>query len=233
MTFVLSDIHGCYDQYIALLQEIGLTSQDTLYVLGDVLDRGVAPFKVLQDMMNRSNVFPILGNHDFVAVLCLKELSKEITEKSLGSLDVNIIGTISDWLNDGGETTLKEFRNLSPEDRADIMDYLGEFSLGEEVNVGGTTYILTHAGLGNFAPDKSLDDYSLEELAFGRTDYTRQFFDNKYLVTGHTPTRLIPGNSKPDFIYRNNNHIAIDCGCVFGGRLGAICLDTGEEFYVE
>ena len=233
MTYVISDIHGCYDQYIALLQKIALSSQDTLYILGDVLDRGPAPFKVLQDMMNRSNVFPLLGNHDFVAAVCLKELSKEITDESLDRLDKNMLSVISDWLSDGGATTLKEFRSLSPEDRADVMDYLGEFSLAEEIIVDGKTYILAHAGLGNFAPDKSLGDYSLEELAFGRTDYTSQLFGDKYLITGHTPTSLIPGNSKPDYIYRNNNHIAIDCGCVFGGRLGAICLDTGEEFYVE
>ena len=233
MTFVISDIHGCYDQYIALLQKIALSSQDTLYILGDVLDRGPAPFKVLQDMMNRSNVFPILGNHDFVAAVCLKELSKEITDESLDRLDKNMLGVISDWLSDGGATTLKEFRSLSPKGRADVMDYLGEFSLAEEIIVDGKTYILAHARLGNFAPDKSLGDYSLEELAFGRTDYTSQLFNDKYLVTGHTPTSLIPGNSKPDYIYRNNNHIAIDCGCVFGGRLGAICLDTGDEFYVE
>ena len=30
---------------------------------------------------------------------------------------------------------------------------------------------------------------------------------------------------------RPNNHIAIDCGCAFGGPLAAIRLDTGEEFY--
>lgn len=33
-------------------------------------------------------------------------------------------------------------------------------------------------------------------------------------------------------IYKNNNHIAIDCGAVFGGRLGCLCLDTMKEFYV-
>ena len=116
MIYVVSDIHGCYDQYIALLQKIDLTSQDVLYVLGDVLDRGPAPIKVLQDMMKRSNVFTILGNHDFVAAVCLKELSKQITEESLDSLDKNILGVISDWLSDGGAATLKEFRSLPLED---------------------------------------------------------------------------------------------------------------------
>lgn len=35
-----------------------------------------------------------------------------------------------------------------------------------------------------------------------------------------------------DVIFKKNNHIAIDCGASFGGKLGCICLDTLEEYYV-
>ena len=36
------------------------------------------------------------------------------------------------------------------------------------------------------------------------------------------------------YIFRHNNHIAIDCGACFPeGRLAAICLDTDEEYYIE
>ncbi|MGO4865364.1 metallophosphoesterase [Ligilactobacillus ruminis] len=53
-----------------------------------------------------------------------------------------------------------------------------------------------------------------------------------FVITGHTPTQTIEDNPRPGFIYRNNNHIAIDCGAHYpGGRLVAICLETGEEFY--
>ena len=59
-----------------------------------------------------------------------------------------------------------------------------------------------------------------------------QYFDDTYVVTGHTPTQTITANPKPGFIYKNKNHIAIDCGAPFPcGRLAAICLDTQEEFY--
>lgn len=51
-------------------------------------------------------------------------------------------------------------------------------------------------------------------------------------MTGHTPTQVIKGNSRPGFIYQKNHHIAIDCGCVFGGKLACLCLETMEEFYV-
>lgn len=49
------------------------------------------------------------------------------------------------------------------------------------------------------------------------------------------PTRNIfadIGCENCDKIYRGNNHVAIDCGCGFGGKLGCICLETMEEFYV-
>ena len=39
-TYVISDIHGEYEKFMELLEEIELEENDTLYVLGDVLDRG-------------------------------------------------------------------------------------------------------------------------------------------------------------------------------------------------
>lgn len=49
MRYIISDIHGCYDQYRALLKKIHFSDTDELYVLGDVVDRGPEPIKVLQD----------------------------------------------------------------------------------------------------------------------------------------------------------------------------------------
>ena len=43
MIYVTGDIHGCYAQYRRLLEQIGLRESDTLYVLGDVVDRGPEP----------------------------------------------------------------------------------------------------------------------------------------------------------------------------------------------
>ena len=63
----MSDIHGCFDKYPAMLREIGSSSRDTLYVLGDVIDRGPDGIKILQDMNRRPNVVPILGNHEFTS----------------------------------------------------------------------------------------------------------------------------------------------------------------------
>lgn len=67
-----------------------------------------------------------------------------------------------------------------------------------------------------------------------RTDYSTDYFPDRYVITGHTPTQMIKGNLKPGYIYKRGRQIGIDCGACFkGGRLATLCLDTGEEFYVE
>ena len=113
------------------------------------------------------------------------------------------------------------------------FDYLGEFSLYETLEINGNKYILIHGGLGNFSKDKKLEDYTIHEIVWTLTNYDEAYFDDIYVITGHTPTQFIEANDKPGFIYRKNNHIAIDCGaCHPDGRLAAIRLDDGEEYYV-
>ena len=60
MRYVISDIHGCYEEYTELLEKLHLTDRDFLYILGDTLDKGPEPIKVLQDLMYRKNVIYII-----------------------------------------------------------------------------------------------------------------------------------------------------------------------------
>lgn len=230
-TYVISDLHGDYEGYMAILDKIHFSDKDTLYVNGDVVDRGAGSIKILQHMMMQPNIFPILGNHEYAACQCLKFLMQEITEDSIEDLDPGIVEGILEWQNIGGQQTIDEFHKLTQEEKEDIIDYLEEFALYEEVKANGKTYILVHAGLDNFSPDKDMDDYELHELIFKCPDYETTYFKNKYLVTGHLPTRAIEHNTKPDRIYMANNHIAMDCGAGFGGQVGALCLETGKQYY--
>ena len=73
MTYLMSDLHGCYEEYIKMLNLINFNDNDTLYILGDICDRGPSPMKILLHMMKHDNVIPIYGNHD---VYTLNTLSK-------------------------------------------------------------------------------------------------------------------------------------------------------------
>ena len=232
-TYVISDIHGMYDKFIGLLDKIGFGDDDTLYILGDVLDRGPDPIKTLYKIYEMPNAVFMIGNHELMAYDCLKLMMKEITDEALDGIDPEMYGQLSNWLiYNGGETTLKEFRALDTDSRQDVIEMIGDGDIYEELTVNGQKYLLVHAGLGNFEPDKDMEDYSLKELLWDRADYDTRYFEDVCVVTGHTPTQLIEDCPNPGYIFKKNNHIAIDCGAYHPtGRLAAICLDTQEEFY--
>lgn len=235
MIYVCSDIHGDYDKYRSLLEKISLQAQDTLYILGDVIDRGPDGIKILRDMMVRPNVVPLLGNHELIAAACLVWLLDDITEESLATLGTAQMGALQGWMNNGGEPTFLSVCGLSREEREEILEYIKDMELYAQVEAGGRSFLLVHAGLDHFSPEKALEDYDLEDFLFCRPDPNKRYDSDQYLVYGHTPTRLLRqqmGEPPMDTILRRKNQIAIDCGCGFGVRLGCLCLDTMEEFYV-
>lgn len=231
-TYVISDIHGQYDMFIELLDKIKLKDTDTLYILGDVLDRGPHPIKTLWKLMEMPNVICLVGNHELMALECLEFLMKEITDMSIEELDEEMLDNLATWQYNGSKSTIDEFSQLDSKSKREVIDFIKDFLIYEEVSVNDKDYLLVHAGLGNYSPEKDIEDYSLHEMIWVRADYDVQYFTDVYVITGHTPTQTIEDNPHPGCIYRRNNHIAIDCGAHYpGGRLAAICLDTGEEYY--
>ena len=41
MIYAVSDIHGNFDKYTKMLEKINFSPNDTLYILGDVIDHGM------------------------------------------------------------------------------------------------------------------------------------------------------------------------------------------------
>lgn len=230
MTYVMSDIHGMYDKYAKILRKIDFKESDILYVIGDVVDRGEAPMKVLFDMMSRQNVYPLMGNHGLIALELLPRVDKALVED--GVLGDKLTQVLQVWISDTGKTTFSDFCKLDSRRRRKIVNYLREFTLLETVDVGDKSFVLVHAGLGNYKPGKKLSEYTDDDLLSCRPDPSQQYYDdnNIFTVMGHTPTPYFSG--KPE-IYKNGRNIFIDCGaCYPKGRLACLCLDTFEEFYV-
>lgn len=230
MKYVISDLHGRYDLYEKMLEKIHLTSKDKLYILGDFVDRGEEGIRIILDVAKRKNVIPFMGNHDFTFLSILSQLRRRFDSEHFQVMK-ELINT---WMSDGGQQTFEEFKRLDMEDRGDLVWIMEQFKYAAEVTAGGNKFVLCHAGLKNYQPEKPLSNYTVEELLFSREDYSKPKFGTpgKYLVTGHTPTALIEGGVEGR-IYKNHDHIAIDCGAVFGYGLGCLRLDDMEEFYVK
>ncbi len=72
-TFVIGDVHGCYETLMALLDKIDFSPQsDKLCFVGDLVNRGPKSLKVLEFIYSLPNYAITLGNHDLhlLAVDC-------------------------------------------------------------------------------------------------------------------------------------------------------------------
>ena len=222
----MSDIHGMYDKYIKMLSEINLKESDDLFIIGDSVDIGKNPIKLLKDMSMRSNVFHILGDCEYNA---LKNM-KTITDLN-GEIKISDADSFIESLPPHRKTTIKEYMELDSEGRAAIMEYISEMPLLEAISAGDKEYLLVHAGLKNFSADRALDDYNIDELIFDADFvYSTGEFGGVTLVTGHGPSENHGERRKRAF--KSDGHIALDCGAAQGGVLCAVCLDNGKEYYV-
>ncbi len=230
MNYVMSDLHGCYDLYLKMLEEIKFSSSDTLYLLGDYVDRGDNGLDIIFDIANRKNVVALMGNHDFYAYTVLSEMVYDHDAKSKPLIRPKY----ELWMRNGGRTTYDHFWMLNEMKQHRIISIMESFVNYADVTVGDRRFTMVHGGIANYDPKLPLDYYGVSELACYREDYTKPKFNepSRYLVTGHTPTVYIDSYSRGR-IYYNHDHIAIDCGAVFDLGLGCLCLDTMEEFYVN
>lgn len=228
MTYVVSNLHGCFEEFQTLLDIIGFRKdQDVMYVLGDIVDYGPDSMQLINDLSLRVNVYPIAGEHDFTAVKMLTGYEKML---KTGARDEAFVSEMTDWINDGGQPTMEGYRQLDKDAQEGVIDYLSDMPLYEEVTVNGQDYLLLHEGIYDFTPNLDLDELEIDDFFSEALDPTEHYFDDKTIIVGHTPTS--EDNGGADRIFYGNGTVFIDCGLGRGGRLGCLRLDDGKEFYV-
>ena len=136
MIYAMSDLHGEYEKYLAMLKKIKFSDDDELYILGDVVDRGQKPVEILRDMSMRHNVFPIMGNHDKMAIDVLSWLLDEVNE-------ANLYRNINEESMHAGLGEPDQFDRKKPLDQYTIRELaFVRFDYDREY-FGGDTYIVT------------------------------------------------------------------------------------------
>jgi serine/threonine protein phosphatase 1 len=203
-TLAIGDIHGCDVAFLALLRALGITSGDTVVVLGDAVDRGPGSRQVIDRLLRLQDecrlVF-ILGNHE---EMMLEGLEDERVAKG--------------WLQYGGASTLLSYggdpRSIPPEH----LDFLRS----------GLNYWETDSDLflhANVDPTLPLEGQEIEVLRWTHlTGFESPHPSGKRIICGHTPQRsgvplVIPGWTCIDTFV---------CG---GGWL--TCLDVETNDYCQ
>ena len=231
MIYVLSDVHGNERRFHSIMKQINLQPEDTLYVLGDVVDRYPGGIRLLRRIMAMPNAKMILGNHEYMMLRALGCPYDVFLD------DGNAMGH---WYRNGGKATYDHFKYLRNSVKQEIIDWLRALPVGLDVEVNGTRYHLAHA-----APAAGYQGEDRYRNPIYYSVWKR--FDDSYevpcegtLIFGHTPTDEYQKN-KPMELWYGTRKIGIDCGSGYAeegpesdyGRLACLRLDDGKVFYSE
>ncbi|HEV8715491.1 MAG TPA: metallophosphoesterase [Candidatus Binatia bacterium] len=85
-TYVIGDIHGCFQTFQNLLARIEFTPrQDRLWLVGDLVNRGPRSLEVLRWVRERERqVVVVLGNHDLHLLACAFGVAPPREKDTLG-----------------------------------------------------------------------------------------------------------------------------------------------------
>lgn len=208
--WVIPDIHGCYDTLLALLDQISINRKDQLFLLGDLVDRGLNSAKVLdhimQLMLEGYQVYCLRGNHEqmILDAQAGDKFTRRIIYGQFNSADL---------LNEKGEL-IKKYKEFMTN-----LPYYFELD----------HFLLVHAGFDFDSPSPFENYHEMIWIRYFQVD--SDLTKNKIVIHGHTPKVI---EEIQNAVTNRANIIPLDNGCVHMaiykgmGKLLAFNLDSFE-----
>ena len=222
--FVISDIHGHYEEFEQLLNS--WNKQDKLVLLGDLIDRGPNSLLVIEKVMALKELYGelvtfIKGNHEDMLLNYLH----------------NPIEKHEHYYKNGGKETMQNFlaplSSLQVDSNEDEVNYvlshyqpqlqfLSEAPLYKIIS----DVLFTHAGFNS--QFDTLEQTTERDFIWVRKHYLTKNQTSFVNVFGHTPTKYIH-DSNDIWISDDKRYIAIDGGCYMSGQLNAVLLSQNGD----
>jgi diadenosine tetraphosphatase ApaH/serine/threonine PP2A family protein phosphatase len=204
-TILIGDIHGCFDELMALLKKINFNKeQDRLILLGDIINKGPKSVEVIF-FAKENNIECIKGNHEQGFLDALNGL-RSLTGgfKKLATELGPRLNLVKDWLES-------------------LPFYIEE-----------KDFIAVHAGLAprvalkNQSPDiltriRTWDGAGVSLNSEEDPAWFELYKNKKLVVFGHWASMGL---------VNRENCIGLDTGCVWGGELSALVLPNKEVISV-
>jgi serine/threonine protein phosphatase 1 len=174
-----------------LLEIVAPTSDDQVYFLGDLIDRGPQSSQVV-DFVKDSNYKCVLGNHEQMLLNVMTNI--HITTPALQA-----------WLYSGGQATVASYQQaIIPPEHLEWFRTLPIY-----IDLGDIW--LAHAGVN---PSMPLAKQTADQLCWVREEFhsiDKPYFRDKLIIVGHTITFTLPEVS-PGQLAQGHGWINIDTG---------------------
>ena len=226
--YAVSDLHGRKDIFDKIMSEL-IGPNDTLYILGDVVDRGPEPFELLRAAISDPRVKLLKGNHEDMFKNAIYEYTDEWYNDAIQLHAYNGGSkTFDDWLNAGAHPSWS--RQLAQ------LPLKMEFE-----NKDGYNLILCHAG---FTPGYLDRQPNEKELLWDRHHFHHIWpegpeFAKTIVIHGHTPILYMPEHLIGDWQcdgalwYCGNHKVNLDTGASYTNVAVVLDLDTFDEHIFE
>jgi hypothetical protein len=201
-TLIVGDVHGCIDELERLLEAVGMTRDDRLVMVGDLVAKGpesVAVLRLLQELKAES----VLGNHD-AHLLRLRR--------------ARLAGQPAPDVSDAVK---KVARKLDEEDWAWLE------ALPYTISIPKHGSLVVHGGLVPGVPIEAQRSEDMLNMRSIRDDGT----PSKRIEDGAPwgsrwpgPTHVYFGHDAVRGLQRHRFATGLDTGCVYGGRLTGCVL---------
>jgi len=194
--WVIGDVHGHYQTFISLIEQLELRNEDCIVLLGDLIDRGPQSFGVVDTVVKDERMMSLKGNHEVMMI-------EQFTKEKLNKMDMDFML----WLRNGGVETIDSYIRGCCGVEATSMDDDGYHRLDQHIKIieSWPTEIvlndwrLVHAG---YHPEVHVDQQNDEDLLWIRSIFHRTskpIDDLRTIVFGHTPTACLPNFNDSDW----------------------------------
>lgn len=212
----IGDIHGSKRLLHDVLEKVKDKDKESVYFLGDYVDRGKDSKYVLETLMD-SGYKCLMGNHDkmlldFVYKGDILSIYNDSTLATIKSYYPEFRHLVYDGVSEiygidlMGDNPLRRYNEIIREKlkRERTIMWLGTLPYYQEFD----EYILVHAGL-DLSTENPLMDTSHDDMIWLRPNYLQMNNTGKKLIVGHTIVDEIRETA--------NGMIMCDCGNSFRG----------------
>ena len=261
-TYAIGDIQGCYRSLVTLLEKINFASDDTLWLAGDLVNRGPDSLETLRFVKSLGDQAKVvLGNHDLHLLALRAGVERKLGKTLIQVMEAVDCNELLDWLQgqplvvdsealgfvmthagiphiwdlNQAKSLAKEIEmRLASEHAADFFHSMyGNLPSNWDSNLTGNTRLRV---ITNYLTRMRFiaEDGRLDFEANGGLDTQPKGFKPWFEFPTQINDRTqITGHWAALGLREGKDHIALDTGCVWGGKLTALCLESRQITSVE